>query len=263
MILGIYFSPCGSTQAYVQRVCERLSDRLGLPYRLQSYTLPHERNQWQAIMPDDIVVWGTPTYAGRIPNKTLDFLNHSLIGQGNPVAILSTFGNRSSDHTLLEMLQILDKGNMHAIGFASIATRHVFAPSEIAPQPSYEVVDRWADRLYFHATARYSVESSSLPYYTPLKADGAPAKFLKAKPCVAPSRCSGCGHCSQVCPMGVIQMADNRPRFTDPCIKCQACILGCPNQALAFPDTDFQSHVEMLKLIYASQQGFTFCHAAE
>lgn len=46
MIVALYFSPCGGTGSIVKHVAHRLSDRLHLPYRLQSYTLPDERNSW-------------------------------------------------------------------------------------------------------------------------------------------------------------------------------------------------------------------------
>lgn len=262
MILGIYFSPCGSTKTAVTQVCQQLSEKWDMPYRLQSYTLPHERDHWQPIQPHDIVVWGTPTYAGRIPNKTLDFITRHIIGHNNPVALLCTFGNRSSDHTLEEMLQLIDQGNMHAIGFASIATAHVFAPQDIVPPENDDALIHWTNRLNIHTTSRYPTSHRPLPYYTPLKADGTPAKFLKSKPTVSNTRCTGCGHCAPVCPTGVIHMADNQPQFADPCIKCQACIKGCPCHALEFLDTDFLSHVEMLKQ-NCTQPGFTFFHALE
>lgn len=77
-------------------------------------------------------------------------------------------------------------------------------------------------------------------YYTPLREDGGPAKFLKAVPQTDQKMCIGCGLCREACPMGVI---DTDPSITTgACIKCQACIKICPVGARSFDDEDFLSH---------------------
>lgn len=61
---------------------------------------------------------------------------------------------------------------------------------------------------------------------------------------LAPSACTGCGLCMQVCPHAVFQMKaasepeDVTPRrvveIVDPdaCMECGACVLNCPTNAL-------------------------------
>ena len=59
-------------------------------------------------------------------------------------------------------------------------------------------------------------------------------------------RCTRCGKCASVCPMGSIDKA--APTETGGiCIKCQACIKACPARARRFLDGDFLSHVKMLE----------------
>ena len=91
------------------------------------------------------------------------------------------------------------------------------------------------------------------PYYTPLGLDGEPARFLKAKPLTDPLKCARCGLCAARCPMGSI------PRETPEecggiCIKCQACVKGCPTGAKYFADAAFCSHRAMLEQTYAKRR---------
>ena len=86
-------------------------------------------------------------------------------------------------------------------------------------------------------------------YYTPLGTDGKPAVFLKAKPKTDPEKCTKCGICATVCPMGSIPK-DAPDTCTGICIKCHACIKACPAGAKYFDDEAFLSHVEMLKQNY-------------
>ena len=55
-----------------------------------SYTLPRERETLPQVEAGDVVVWATPVYAGRIPNKTLDYVRRSLHADGNPAVALVT-----------------------------------------------------------------------------------------------------------------------------------------------------------------------------
>ena len=91
------------------------------------------------------------------------------------------------------------------------------------------------------------------PYYTPLGLNGEPARFLKAKPLTDPLKCARCGLCAALCPMGSI------PRETPEecggiCIKCQACVKGCPTGAKYFADAAFCSHRAMLEQTYAKRR---------
>ncbi|MHB1134899.1 MAG: EFR1 family ferrodoxin [Chloroflexota bacterium] len=47
-------------------------------------------------------------------------------------------------------------------------------------------------------------------------------------------RCTGCGICANVCPVGNIHMADGRPAWQQHCEQCFACLHWCPKEALQF-----------------------------
>jgi len=48
--------------------------------------------------------------------------------------------------------------------------------------------------------------------------------------------CNGCTTCSKVCPVGNIEMQDDKPIFSHHCEQCMACIQWCPRQAINIKD---------------------------
>ena len=83
----------------------------------------------------------------------------------------------------------------------------------------------------------------------PLGLDGEPKNFLKAKPQTDRSKCTGCGVCAALCPMGSISREDPA-EVTGVCIKCHACVRNCPTGAKYFDDEAFLSHKAMLERDY-------------
>lgn len=264
----ICFSPTGGTLAVVERIADTLAARLNYQKQSFNYTLAPSREMLPAIAPDDIVVWGTPVYAGRIPNKTLDFVKAALKGNGNPTILVATFGGRNFDDCLAEMQAIAINGGLRPVAAAAVVCRHVFSKSLAAGRPDNDdllEIAHFAELVDIDRECTPSLPGSPHPsaYYTPLKSDGTPALFLKAKPSVDTSRCTLCGRCSTVCPTDCIKLTpddahhdDSLPHFSlqfpGICIKCHACILNCPQQALAIDHPDFLSHVEMLESNFSS-----------
>ena len=68
-----------------------------------SFTLPKDQDTLHSFGPHTLVVFGMPTYAGRIPNKALPFVQKLFSGDPDrktPAVALVTFGNRSYDSSL-------------------------------------------------------------------------------------------------------------------------------------------------------------------
>ena len=47
-------------------------------------------------------------------------------------------------------------------------------------------------------------------------------------------RCNECGFCARVCPVGNIEIVDDRPVWQHHCEKCLTCIQWCPKEAIQF-----------------------------
>ena len=93
-------------------------------------------------------------------------------------------------------------------------------------------------------------ETPIRPYYTPRDRHGNPINILKVKPKTDMDRCGGCGLCAARCPMGSIDPADVS-QVTGICIKCCACVKGCPAEAKYFDDAGYLYHKSELEEVYA------------
>lgn len=266
-ICVVSFSPTGVTERLAQSVAETLAAELagkaccgGAAPHIERipYTLPGERVELH-FTPEDVVIAAAPVYAGRLPNKLLPELQAKLAGSGTAALAVCTFGNRSCGEALRELVLLLEQNGFCPLGAAAFAVQHAFtgrvgtARPDAADQSEIDRFARQAAEKLEQGAAPLAVDHSPIgPYYTPLKADGTPAKFLKAKPVLDPARCDGCGRCAQCCPMGSIDPATHQT--VGVCIKCQACIQSCPRGARSLADPDFLSHVAMLEQNFAARR---------
>lgn len=265
-----FFSPTGTTKIVATRMAEWLAEKLTVEVEMCPYTLPRERAKLPTFERGDVVLWATPVYAGRIPNKTLDFVRTALANAKglalNGVALV-TFGNRAYDNALAELVGLMQENDMRMIGAAAMVTRHSFSDTLGAGRPNAEdwkllegFAAQVAERIVMGGTMEAQVPGEAHPekYYTPLKTNQAPAGFLKAKPSCDAELCNHCGKCVDVCPMGSIIWGDGLPRFEGICIKCQACRRECPTGAIAFMDSEYQSHVAMIEQTFAEPKRAEF-----
>ena len=161
----------------------------------------------------------------------------------------------SKEDALKELSEVLSGNGFCPVAAAAMVGEHAFAPALAHGRPDAEDI---AAAKAFARNAAHTLRERERPipaavpgrepigpYYTPLGLDGEPARYLKAKPLTDPLKCARCGLCAALCPMGSI------PRETPEecggiCIKCQACVKGCPTGAKYFADAAFCSHRAML-----------------
>lgn len=256
-ICALYFSPTGGTEKIIRIAAEELGQRLNLTPEFISFTKPLERQEEYHFGRSDLLVMASPVYAGRLPNKLMPEYRAKIFGEDTPVVPICVFGNRSPDEALRELVLLLEGNGFQAVGAAAFAGRHAFSDRVGTGRPDSEdysqiqdFAGRVAEKLAGTDLPLLEMDRGEIgPYYTPLKEDGTPAKFLKAKPLTRWERCSGCGACARACPMGSID--SKTMDAVGLCIKCQACVRKCTRKAKYFEDSDFLSHVAMLEQNYA------------
>ena len=81
-ITAVFYSATGTTAKIVCEIAKLLSEHLNLPWKMHDYTLPGSREVHTDFSANDLVVFATPVYAGRIPNKLLPHVQNGCSGNG-------------------------------------------------------------------------------------------------------------------------------------------------------------------------------------
>lgn len=261
-IWAVYFSGTGTTRRTVERIAGGIASRLNLPAESVDFSRPAVRQETLGFGEKDLVVFGTPVYAGRVPNVLLPFLWERIVGGGALAVPVVLFGNRNYDDALIELRNILAADGMHPIAAGAFVGEHSFSRVLGADRPNAEdeaLMDEFAARVAALAAGLDAAPVKSVavrgqeplrPYYTPRDRAGNPINILKVKPKTDLSRCGGCGLCADLCPMGSIDPADVSA-VRGICIKCCACVKGCPTGAKFFDDAGYLYHQHELEAQYA------------
>ena len=259
-VWSVCFSATGTTERAVTTIAEELAKTLGVPLQQIPFTRPAERERDHHFCAADLVVVGSPTYAGKLPNKILPDFQTKLQGNGALAVPVVMFGNRSYDNSLAELCAVLEANGFHTVAAGAFVGQHAFTDELAYGRPG------WSDQFEMKNFAKRVCDKvkslpgipapvqvpgdAAAPYYVPKGADGEPAKFLKAKPKTHLRKCNNCGACVRLCPMGAIDPA-NVSNVPGTCIKCQRCVRKCTKGAKYFDDPAFLSHVAMLEQNFA------------
>lgn len=235
------------------------------------------REKEYAFDEEDILVFGVPVIAGRVPNVLLKFLD-TLKGGGAMAIPVVLYGNRNFDDALIELRNILEDKGFNTVAAAAFIGEHSFSEILAAGRPDAgdmrkagEFSKDAADKiLYIIRTGEADSDGIRTvleeicpvevegcepvrPYYKPRDRHGEHINILKVKPKLNEDKCSKCGKCAEICPMGSISM--DAPGIVEGiCIKCCGCVKGCPQKALYFDDAGYIYHKEELEAMYAERR---------
>jgi len=257
----IYFSATGTTEKIVKTIAGEMAVSAGLEVLTYDFTLPAARESFPGLGPADIAVIGLPTYAGRLPNLMLPYLQ-SIRGGGALAVPVVTFGNRAFDNSLIELRNILEMQDFHTIAGGAFSCEHSFSYELGAGRPDADDLAEAADFGRSIAKKLQGICASGIipqpvqvdgdpeaGYYQPRDRKGVFIDFRRVKPLTDPDKCLGCGLCARTCPMGAIDLADVSS-VPGKCIKCCSCFKKCPAGAKYFDDAGYLYHKEELEAMY-------------
>ncbi len=261
-IYKIYFSPTGTTEKVVSALASGLSakhpDAGVFTY---DFTLPSARTDFPQLTEEDLVVFGMPTYAGRLPNLMLPYLKEFVQGNSALAVPVVTFGNRNFDNSLIELRDILEANGFRTVAAAACSCEHSFSYELGAGRPDEDDLAQirdFADRIGANLAEPVSpVEVPGIPaeqnhggYYQPRDRHGVSIDIRKVKPLTDMEKCTQCGFCAESCPMGAIDPQDVS-QVPGICIKCGACEKKCPVQAKYYEDAGYLYHKTELEEMYS------------
>lgn len=257
-VWAVYFSATDTTKKTVLTIADEAARLLGAEREDYDFTLPGMRENGFAAGKDDLVIFGTPVYAGRVPNVLLKYLA-TIQGNGALAVPVVLFGNRNFDDGLIELRDILENTGFHTVAAAAFVGEHSFSKALAAGRPD---ADDMKEALAFagkvaekvkglpegEVPAPVEVEGVPHPYrgyYQPRDRKGVSIDIRKVKSLVSDA-CDDCKICADVCPMGSISH-ENVREYTGICIKCGACIKKCLKQARYYEDEGYLYHQHELE----------------
>lgn len=260
-IYAMYWSATGTTKKVVCTVAETLAQLADMPYEVIDFTRPAARESAPCFEEQDIVIFGTPVYAGRVPNVLLKYLQ-TIQGGGAYAVPVVLFGNRNFDDGLIELRNLLEADGFHTVAGGAFVGEHAFSKTLGAGRPDASDLQQareFAGAIWkamqegtYHTPAQVAGNDPIHPYYTPRDRAGNPINILKVKPKTHEELCDGCGICVRICPMGSID-PENPSLVPGICIKCCACVKKCPTGAKYYDDPGYLYHKEELELAYERQ----------
>ena len=251
-VWAAYFSATDTTKTVVTQVARRLAQQAGCPLETYDFTPPQVRKQPKTFDAGDLVVFGTPVYAGRVPNLLIKFVA-AVRGQGALAVPVVCYGNRAYDDALMELRNTLEAGGFATVAGAAFSCQHAFSQTQNAGRPDISdltIATGFADAVFHKVEALTSLDGHTPvpvggndpigPYYTPRDRHGNPINILKVTPKTSEA-CTQCGLCADECPLGSIDPTD-AAKMVGPCMKCNRCVRICPVQAKYFDDPNYLYH---------------------
>ena len=194
----------------------------------------------------------------RVPNVLLSYLG-TIQGGGAQAVPMVTYGNRAFDDALIELRDLLEADGFHTVAAAAMIGEHSFSTTLAKGRPDAQdlaFAEAFADKVakaVEEGSVTTPVQVPGVPYpyrgyYIPKDREGRSVDIRKVKPQVS-SACTRCMVCVGLCPMGSISREDVTA-YTGICIKCGACIKGCPENARYYVDKGYLYHKKELEEMF-------------
>ena len=112
----VYFSPTGTTRKVIMEAARNI-DLKSVSYDL---SIHKEKKPAMQFKKNDLVLFGIPVYAGRVPKTFLEYFEN-LQGDNTPAALIATYGCREYEDALLELKNEVEKRGFKVIGAAAFS----------------------------------------------------------------------------------------------------------------------------------------------
>ncbi|MBN1155010.1 EFR1 family ferrodoxin [candidate division KSB1 bacterium] len=237
-----YFSGTGNSFVVAEYLAKKLNGRL--------IAVTSRMNQTSITVEANVVGFVFPTYDFKPPRIMEDFVRKlKHIGSAYLFAVC-TYGLAAS-RSLHHFDKVLQSCGGHlSAGFTVPMPHNGIGSGAMDAAQHRRMYESWKikrDEIYAYIDARNEgkIEASNwlIDFFRPpvLKMMPYALKFLmvmlfkgvNSLVLKADSNCDGCGICKVICPVNNIEIIDAKPRWSDHCVSCFACLHWCPEEAIS------------------------------
>lgn len=218
--------------------------------------LTHPDAQLPVLLSDELVVIAVPVYGGRVAPLAMRRLE-GLKADGTLAVPVVVYGNRAYEKALLELDAFATQCGCKVVAAGTFVGEHSYSTPDTpiaVGRPNADdlaVAEAFGSKVMQKITdaadveSLYSVDVSRIPrpkqpIWPMLKFVRQIMKWRKSgtplprTPQCDEALCTHCGLCVRLCPNEAIEKGNECHTLTDRCIKCCACVKGCPQKARTF-----------------------------
>ena len=222
----VYFSAAGTTEKAVTLFAEGS----GLP--AEKINITDLKDSYNTEFgPDELVVFGVPSFAGRVPGPAAERFSQ-MKGNNTPIVLLVNYGYREYDDTLIEMKDMAEAQGFIPVAAAALLAEHSLIPGICTGRPDEK--DAQEIRVFAEKVMEKLAEVKAVQDLPELTVKGKRPYKTVGSSSIRPAaneNCVSCGFCAKKCPMGAIPKENPGSAGDDKCIACMRCVAVCPKKA--------------------------------
>ena len=220
-VYNVIFSPTGGTK----KVAEIFANAFADEYR--NIDLTDVNFEGCSLEENDVCIVSVPSFGGRVPVEAAKRMA-KLTGNGAKAILITAYGNREFEDTLVEMQDILQNAGFVPVAAVAALAEHSIIRTFAAGRPDANDEKVLADfALKIKKKLELGADLNSklvLPGNRPYKQ--LPPMF-PSKPQLTES-CVKCGLCVKMCPVQAIPEDLSVSMDAEKCISCMRCEAICP-----------------------------------
>ncbi|QEE14729.1 4Fe-4S binding protein [Promethearchaeum syntrophicum] len=229
MTQTIFFSPTNSTLKITTTIADAFKFEKLPDFNL---TFPSKRKIENIGAKADILIFGAPVYAGKIPSMIIPAIKN-MIGRNRWIIPIAIYGNVRVGNALSEMIYLFREQGFRILAAGSFIGEHSFTDNDLKLAVNRPDYDDLKIAREFGVKIREKLESDPKEIdMLGQKPDISEANFeYKARNLIKIIRvhgekCNRCMGCWSICPTEAIDM-DTLEIHEEKCFRCCACVKCC------------------------------------